>query len=62
MEEQGGLLFVVCDHCKNPLIVPPDVEKHIVYSDVLVCPDCEGINFIDEELRDYILATSQKEI
>ena len=52
-----GLLMIICEDCKEPLQVHPSDEMVIFFEDYLVCSACEHKNAIDEELRDYTLAT-----
>ena len=52
-----GLLMFICEECKEPMEIPPNCEMVIFFEDYLVCSVCDHKNEIDEELRDYTLAT-----
>lgn len=52
------MLFVVCDHCENPLIVRGPNELILIMSREFKCPDCGCENEVTDELRDYVVETA----
>lgn len=51
------MLVVMCVHCENPLIVDKLDELRFLINDKFTCPDCEKVNQIPEDLREYIVET-----
>jgi len=52
-----GNIFIICDSCKNPLIVSPLQESVIAITTAIVCICCKHVHKDLDELKNYAKQT-----